>query len=631
MNILIVTGGTGSTSLQTGLYSVLKNLDGITVKVLVNAYDNGKSTGDVRRVFSNKILGPSDVRKNHSLALKCKLSSLDVNVTNALLSILDNRFTIESKMAKKYCLSIIESSLGSFTEEQFSSYKKEILKQGIYRFFSETATEVLSYEDFALANIIYGGLASLHGNSLRKASTIMSDILGLQDNVILNDDKSLLLKATRQSGAIIESEEEIDIAGCDDPINDIFFVDPDTRMTSLPVLCDEAKNEILKSDIIILSCGTISTTLLPTYKSVGFKKALEDTKADIFMISNCTADFDYPHLRMDEIISSVLKDVLPLEKIKIIFDSKAALPLDKENISVKKVIDVDIMPEWKANIYDPYKLINSILIDHFEQYLHSDVLVLDYDDTINGRNKSFPLSTSFNKSFIEYAGANLYNASKSSFKLKTNLHKNFSNSIFVCTGSFVNMLKFNVSVKPLNVYSSGGNKLSSFILKSNNNGSVEEKYQTIIKPVKLVDKHLVLSKKEQSDIVEKIIQIGVPQNLIIWDDCKICITPVINEYRHVIRYAVSCILKEYRNKLHVNVAGRTTVEISFIESSKMVAINDIFSSYNINSITYVGDEIDGNDAAIKNASLSNPNIKFLHSKNPGTLALFLKTIIDTKN
>src|SRR5688572_22976284 len=51
---VIFTGGTGSIALQRGLYYALDSkLDGIETRVIVNAYDNGLSTGAVRRVMNH--------------------------------------------------------------------------------------------------------------------------------------------------------------------------------------------------------------------------------------------------------------------------------------------------------------------------------------------------------------------------------------------------------------------------------------------------------------------------------------------------------------------------------------------------------------------------------------------------
>ena len=64
--ISIFCGGTGVRNLVSGLLrNNCKNFN-----LLLNAYDDGKSTGDIRRNFG--ILGPSDISKNiTTLAESC--------------------------------------------------------------------------------------------------------------------------------------------------------------------------------------------------------------------------------------------------------------------------------------------------------------------------------------------------------------------------------------------------------------------------------------------------------------------------------------------------------------------------------------------------------------------------------
>ena len=69
LNVVIFSGGSGSVSIQEGFASIYGN-DNYNLDVIINAYDNGKSTGACRRVFNNKILGPSDLRKNHMTQFK---------------------------------------------------------------------------------------------------------------------------------------------------------------------------------------------------------------------------------------------------------------------------------------------------------------------------------------------------------------------------------------------------------------------------------------------------------------------------------------------------------------------------------------------------------------------------------
>ena len=59
MRIVIFSGGRGCTNI---IKSML-NQTQADLSIIVNAYDNGKSTGRIR-AFIPGILGPSDIRKN---------------------------------------------------------------------------------------------------------------------------------------------------------------------------------------------------------------------------------------------------------------------------------------------------------------------------------------------------------------------------------------------------------------------------------------------------------------------------------------------------------------------------------------------------------------------------------------
>src|SRR5437868_6175456 len=76
INVVLFSGGSGTQSITQAF---LRHPQ-ISIKILINAYDDGHSTGRLRRFFPG-MLGPSDVRKNiarlmpksdqRHLALRC--------------------------------------------------------------------------------------------------------------------------------------------------------------------------------------------------------------------------------------------------------------------------------------------------------------------------------------------------------------------------------------------------------------------------------------------------------------------------------------------------------------------------------------------------------------------------------
>src|SRR5579863_3604686 len=59
LNVVLFSGGSGTQSIT----AALQKHPQISLKILINAYDDGHSTGRLRR-FVPGMLGPSDVRKN---------------------------------------------------------------------------------------------------------------------------------------------------------------------------------------------------------------------------------------------------------------------------------------------------------------------------------------------------------------------------------------------------------------------------------------------------------------------------------------------------------------------------------------------------------------------------------------
>ena len=63
LNIVVLNGGRGAASI---IPAMLRH-QGLNVTSIVNAYDDGKSTGEIRKFID--MLGPSDIRKVQELML----------------------------------------------------------------------------------------------------------------------------------------------------------------------------------------------------------------------------------------------------------------------------------------------------------------------------------------------------------------------------------------------------------------------------------------------------------------------------------------------------------------------------------------------------------------------------------
>jgi len=98
MHITIISGGSGSANIQKGLYEICPNLP---INLLINGYDDGKSTGVLRKLYLNT-LGISDFRKNQLLEYQLLYGK------NSIYNLLNHRFTHYE--AYKYTINLINNT-----------------------------------------------------------------------------------------------------------------------------------------------------------------------------------------------------------------------------------------------------------------------------------------------------------------------------------------------------------------------------------------------------------------------------------------------------------------------------------------------------------------------------------------
>lgn len=616
MKIVILTGGTGSIALQRGLYNALDaNVDGIDTKVVVNAYDNGLSTGAVRQVMKGQILGPSDVRKNQATRLRL----MDPN--SPWLNFMDFRFTAETADARKMCLEQITTLLKDLARQGRNVACREQLLGAVDVFFNSAAASTIEYHDFSVSNIVYAGLSRANANSMRAAARIMSEAMRIPDNVLLNDDNSLFLGAITQSGRRIQDEAEIVAWGSNtDPIVDVFFVDANGN-ESLPTLCLEAWQAIVEADLIILSSGTQWSSLIPTYASIGFTAAIRDSKAKILMVMNRVPDKDSPSLSASDIIDALVPRFFDVGRLHVLIDSNGHPRMRAlEQRAMAKIASLTQCElsghSDPAEKHNPDKLAAAIGHVFFKEYTDSRLLLFDYDDTLFGRANRFPKSSRFNINGIH--------------------RLNGLADIGICTGNTIKALDLGYqpvpsmkvngfSHKPLHVFADGG--INEYLydndLKSQNNGLPEL--------VKCISPEAMLPQAGAHccrEVIDALKRAGIPESKIEnRGNVLIAIRPLDPSIRQAVVSLARNIVRD--SGLEVRESGTTTVEIYNPALSKIHALKYLCKEYSdLPKITYVGDECDsGNDYEVKEFSTKEPRIKCLQVDSPAKTAFFIYTLI----
>ena len=324
MKVVIFSGGRGSSALTVGLRNSLSKEKTSSITNVTNAYDDGKSTGEIRRVFSNNILGPSDVRKLHEV--QWEAYGKDRNVDKFFdYRIKDNNQVLASLN------SIVNSK--KYNHEINSIYSnlplklKKITKLAIQNFINNLRKNI-SFEDFAFSNLVYGSLSHLYGD-MQEAENKIRECLGLQDAVLLNSSENKFLFGLAESGELLHDESSIVSYQGLSPIYEVFLTDkPLTKnsikkirelkgldkkkdfivsmLDSLPRVNLKVEESIKNADLIIYSSGTQYSSLYPTYLTKGLSEAIFSSKALKVFLTNIVYDNEIPGFTAaDQVVQAV--------------------------------------------------------------------------------------------------------------------------------------------------------------------------------------------------------------------------------------------------------------------------------------------------------------------------------------
>lgn len=362
MKTVILSGGSGNDSLIRGLKYYYPSMN---CKVIVNAYDNGKSTGVCRAVTNT--LGVSDIRKNHIRMYKAMHGNRDKNI----IEFYDNRydFTPGNEVAE------ITEKLNTWGMPQFIPL--------VERFFATPEAKNYRYTDFNISNIVY---AEMYAQSGYESTNyyFCNKILDIDSFVILNSFSNAYLKAITNSGYVIEDEGEI-VEWCnrDDKIESCLYGNVmNTELNPRAVASIEG------ADLIIISTGTFWSSIYPTLEFGDLYKLInKNTHAKKVWALNCEEDKDSYGVSADEFISHLRKLGLSLDDFTILVNSDACDILRTVNDK-----DVDCHYSHMGNQngkHDPNKYAKAVLECYygFDDFTPEQI-VCDFDDTLWPRNTS---------------------------------------------------------------------------------------------------------------------------------------------------------------------------------------------------------------------------------------------------
>ena len=296
LNVVLFSGGRGSGALTRQLVT----RSGVSLTIAINGYDDGASTGAVRR-FLGDSLGPSDFRKNAS-----RLATELHTATPALIELLDTR--LPETVATADALEAVERQRRAAPDPRVADALQAFLD--VYR----RSGAAFAFADCSVGNLVFAGLYLRQGRDFNRAVDAYAALVGLPPGLIENvtDGRDAHLVAQDASGRILRSEEAIVDARRQNTIRSIFLIDrplteadartleaePPERAAALldrrraPLaLNPRLATKIAAADVIIYAPGTQHSSLFPSYLTPGLSQTIAaNLRAIKLLVTNIQTD-----------------------------------------------------------------------------------------------------------------------------------------------------------------------------------------------------------------------------------------------------------------------------------------------------------------------------------------------------
>ena len=317
------SGGRGTQSLAKAFVAHPQ----INLYLLLNAYDDGLSTGKLRR-FIPGFLGPSDFRKN----ISCLIPDTS-EAGNALKRLLEYRFpaNLESENAIQLLSELYSKNFESrnfvidskFWEDlQLVSYKQaRYIESNILTFLDYWQKErkkgrIFEFHDCSFGNIIFSGVFLHSGYNFNQTIIDLENVLKPAGKVLnVTRGENYVLVGLKSDGSYLCNEAEIVSPQNALAIEEIYLLENylnDSEEKKLknfknlelkkdyfkkifkePKISEEAKSILETADLIIYGPGTQHSSLFPSYLTKGVGEAIsKNTEAEKVFIANTRVDYE---------------------------------------------------------------------------------------------------------------------------------------------------------------------------------------------------------------------------------------------------------------------------------------------------------------------------------------------------
>tara|TARA_Y100000768_G_C23954849_1_gene672212 strand:- start:577 stop:1743 length:1167 start_codon:yes stop_codon:yes gene_type:complete len=313
-NVLIFSGGRGSKNLISSLQKIKKIS---SINTLVNTYDDGKSSGIVRKIFD--MPGPSDVRKVQELYLDKSTSNYKIykKIFEKRINYDFNNFIFQ---LKKYLEKNNQDLFGIQIKDKILNKK---IKKYLNTFLLKINKKKFYSKDFSLINLIYVGAYFFYKKNLNKSIDNLSKLFEIKQKIYSCGNQNLFLCGINFKNKVFNSEAEIVEQRSNVNMREIYLTKKKLNLDNLnneakikfikskatnDTISPEAKKLIRDTDIIIYSPGTPFSSLYPSFFCKGVGNEISKNKsANKILITNIGSDYETPHFKAKDYIKNTLK------------------------------------------------------------------------------------------------------------------------------------------------------------------------------------------------------------------------------------------------------------------------------------------------------------------------------------
>jgi len=388
VSVVLFSGGRGSDVLSRQL---IGHPD-VALTIAINGYDDGASTGEVRR-FLGDSLGPSDFRKNASRVAR-ETRSCQAGIIESLDTRLPTPCSREDALQ---ALERVALAGGPQMRQRIDAVRREL----------ESGRD-FEFSDCAIGNLVFAGCYLHCGRRFNDAVDDYCALLGLPAGLVENvsDGTNAFLVALERDRGLLVSEAEIVDGKQQNRISDVFLIDRalseddraalarlsreecakwlEDRSRAIP-LNKRLRERIGSADLIIYAPGTQHSSLFPSYLTKDLSRAIaSNLTAMKLLVTNIQADA--------EISGSSAVDIV--ERAVYYLKEKGKLPLPVPTLITHYIINDPNITETDADAgYVPLGHLETLEDPRLVRIGH-------YEDGVSGRHDASKVLTPFLESFV---------------------------------------------------------------------------------------------------------------------------------------------------------------------------------------------------------------------------------------